>query len=276
MKDGRGWKPLIRWPGRQAWKKGFGLSCGPDPCLLDWHSNNPATGLILQITPPTRERRQARIGGNQTDERKRQGEGGGMNRQITESKESLERRDVQNQMDGRWGKANREWIERGKGKKQQRAKLAERDEVKMERALRRAGGGPGDAALSRCFSFIQQWLCLALMSVAALGYRDTDSVCWCCKGEEVVEGEKSRVFGWHNQITPPPPSPFFSLLYCLLFHPSLRLFSPPPLLISMIECPPPSFACYLPGSASMPSISKPSATTTLLPTIHIFLPAKQA
>lgn len=74
MKDGRGWKLLIRWPGRHAWKKGFGLSCGPDPCLLDWHSNNPAIGVILQITPPTRERRQARIGENQTDERKRQGE----------------------------------------------------------------------------------------------------------------------------------------------------------------------------------------------------------
>lgn len=63
MKDGSEGKLLIRWPGRQAWRKGFGLSSGPDPCLLDWHSNNPATGLILQITPPPREQRQARIGG---------------------------------------------------------------------------------------------------------------------------------------------------------------------------------------------------------------------
>lgn len=33
MKDGREEKLLIRWPGRQAWRKGFGLSSGPDPCL---------------------------------------------------------------------------------------------------------------------------------------------------------------------------------------------------------------------------------------------------
>ncbi len=33
MKDGREGKLLIRWPGRQAWRKGFGLSSGPDPCL---------------------------------------------------------------------------------------------------------------------------------------------------------------------------------------------------------------------------------------------------
>lgn len=35
MKDGREGKLLILWPGRQAWRKGFGLSSGPDPCLLD-------------------------------------------------------------------------------------------------------------------------------------------------------------------------------------------------------------------------------------------------
>lgn len=35
MKDGREGKLLIRWPGRQAWKKGFELSSGPEPCLLD-------------------------------------------------------------------------------------------------------------------------------------------------------------------------------------------------------------------------------------------------
>lgn len=28
-------KPLIQWPGMQAWRKGFGLCSGPDPCLLD-------------------------------------------------------------------------------------------------------------------------------------------------------------------------------------------------------------------------------------------------
>lgn len=180
-------------------------------------------------------------------------------------------------MDRRLKKTNREWIKRGKGRKQQRAKLAERDGVRMERARRHARGGPGVAALSWCFSFIQQWLCLALMSVAALGYGNTDSVCWCCKGEEVVEGKRSGVFGWHNRITPTPQSPFFpSGLLPPLSSIALSPLPSLPLLISMIECPPPSFTCCLPGSASMQSISKPSVTTALLPTLYIFLPAKQA
>lgn len=35
MKDEKQRMPLIRRPCRQAWKKGFSLSSGPDPCVLD-------------------------------------------------------------------------------------------------------------------------------------------------------------------------------------------------------------------------------------------------
>lgn len=34
-KDEKRKKALIQRPRRQAWKKGFSLSSGPDPCVLD-------------------------------------------------------------------------------------------------------------------------------------------------------------------------------------------------------------------------------------------------
>lgn len=93
LKDGREGKLLIQWPGRQAWRKGFGLSSGPDPCLLDWHSNNPATGLILQITPPPREQRQARIGGEDCAGNQMMGEDGeGEERKLRRAESEEEKR----------------------------------------------------------------------------------------------------------------------------------------------------------------------------------------
>lgn len=89
--------------------------------------------------------------------------------------------------------------------------------------------------LSWRFSSIQQQVCPALMSVAA--------ACVCCEGgeEELVEkpGTANHLHHFNPCFCPPPPS-----------------------LISMIECPPPSLVCYLPGSVCMHSFSKP--TTHLL------------
>lgn len=44
---------------------------------------------------------------------------------------------------------------------------------------------------------------------------------------------------------------------------STLVSAPPPSLISMIECPPPSLVCYLPGSVSMHSFSKPTTHLSL-------------
>lgn len=82
-------------------------------------------------------------------------------------------------------------IKRGKGK-QYRAKLAEKDGVKTaigergDRRERERGEGcwerkRGGGVLSLCFSSIQLWVWLALMSVAALG-----SVCVCVYREGVL------------------------------------------------------------------------------------------
>lgn len=84
-----------------------------------------------------------------------------------------------------------------------------------------------------------------------------------------MEGERSRVFCWHDQTTPPPlTSSFFpSSSFIHLFVPSPL----PLLLISMIECPLLLFF-LLSARVSEPAVD----TSTLLSSLTISLPAKQA